>query len=126
MKRILSAIIVILITATITTIPAKASDESATELYKKDRDAFYAKYMCLDDEAEEEGLYSDANNGAYSKTKSKKSGKSTTTSSTSQSSYSGEARGWVYSTDELHIVGLPEDPETGYTRAGDYGTIYNR
>lgn len=31
-------------------------------------------------------------------------------------------KGYVYSTDELHVVGLPED-ERGYTKAGDYGKI---
>lgn len=40
----------------------------------------------------------------------------------SNSTYSNQNRGWVYSTDELHLVGLPED-ERGYTRAGDYGAI---
>lgn len=31
-------------------------------------------------------------------------------------------KGYVYTTDELHVVGLPED-ERGYTKAGDYGKI---
>ena len=34
-----------------------------------------------------------------------------------------ENHGYVYSTDELHVVGLPTDPNTGYTQAGFYGTI---
>ena len=33
------------------------------------------------------------------------------------------AKGWVYDTDELHVTGLPSDPETGYTKAGNYGII---
>ena len=43
-----------------------------------------------------------------------------TNSNTNSSSYTG--KGWVYSSDELHIIGLPED-EQGYTRSGDYGVI---
>lgn len=124
MKKILSVIIAVLILATITPTTAYAK-ESAMDLYKRDRDAFYKKYMCLDEEAEEQGLYSDANNGAFVKNKSnKKDSKTTNSSSYAGNGYTGEARGWVYSTDELHIIGLPENPETGYTQAGNYGTIY--
>ena len=36
--------------------------------------------------------------------------------------YTGEAKGYVYGVDELHVVGLPTD-ERGYTKAGDYGEI---
>lgn len=125
MKKLISVVMVIFIMAQITSITSFAK-ESATDLYKRDRDAFYKKYMCLDEEAEKEGLYSDANNGAF--TKRNKSNKSDSKTSNSSSyaggGYTGEARGWVYSTDELHIIGLPENPETGYTQAGDYGTIY--
>lgn len=34
-----------------------------------------------------------------------------------------ENRGYVYGVDELHIVGLPTNPNTGYTLQGDYGKI---
>lgn len=51
--------------------------------------------------------------------KSKVKEKSTTTSSTRGDELN---KGYVYSTDELHVVGLPED-ERGYTKAGDYGKI---
>lgn len=34
-----------------------------------------------------------------------------------------ENRGYVYGVDELHIVGLPTNPTTGYTLQGDYGKI---
>ena len=119
MKRILSVIIAVLILATITPTTAYAK-ESAMDLYKRDRDAFYKKYMCLDEEAEEQGLYSDANNGAFTKRNKNKTNKSN--SKTTTSSTSSTAKGWVFSTDELHIIGLPEN-EQGYTAAGDYGVI---
>ena len=38
------------------------------------------------------------------------------------SSYSGSGKGWVYSCDELHVIGLPEG-ENGYTKPGWYGDI---
>ena len=34
-----------------------------------------------------------------------------------------QGKGWVYSTDELHVINLPEDKETGYTKSGWYGNI---
>ena len=37
-------------------------------------------------------------------------------------SYSGPGKGWVYSCDELHVIGLPEG-ENGYTLPGWYGDI---
>ena len=40
----------------------------------------------------------------------------------SGSSYSGSGKGWVYSADELHVIGLPEG-ENGYTKPGWYGDI---
>ena len=36
--------------------------------------------------------------------------------------YSGSGKGWVYSVDELHVIGLPEG-ENGYTKPGWYGDI---
>lgn len=107
-------IIAIILTMALPIIKVEAKEKTATELYKEDKDAFYKKYMCLDEEAKEKGLYSDANKGEYTKTKKKENKENKTTY---------EAKGWVYSTDELHIVGLPEDSETGYTKAGNYGQI---
>ena len=51
---------------------------------------------------------------------SKSSGSSGTTYS--GSSYSGAGKGWVYSCDELHVIGLPEGAN-GYTLPGWYGDI---
>lgn len=124
MKKLISVVMVVLIMAQITSITSYAKEESATELYKRDPDAFYRKYMCLDEEAQEQGLYSDANNGAFVKrnkdnNKSKKS--QSTTSSYSYYSYD-DPKGLVYGVDELHVAGLPTD-ERGYTKAGNYGEI---
>jgi len=48
------------------------------------------------------------------------------TSGSSSGSYaggsSGPGKGWVYSCDELHVIGLPEG-ENGYTLPGWYGDI---
>lgn len=92
-----------------------AKEKSAVELYKENPNAFYEKYMCLDEEAEQKGYYSDA--------KKNKTTKKTISGNSSLSSYyTGEAKGYVYGVDELHVVGLPTD-ERGYTKAGDYGEI---
>ncbi len=56
-----------------------------------------------------------------SSNKSKSSG-STFGSSSSTYNYSGSGKGWVYSVDELHVIGLPEG-ENGYTKPGWYGDI---
>lgn len=122
MKNTLFAIIAILISVTITPITAHASSYADEWLAKQK--AQDEKWM---DELEADGnLTQEAIDSTKSKT-TRKPNKKTTNSSTSSSnsttnSYSGEAHGWVYSTDELHIVGLPED-ERGYTKAGNYGTI---
>ncbi len=55
------------------------------------------------------------------------SGKSAKSSGGSQdcssgSAYTGPGKGWVYSCDELHVIGLPEG-ENGYTKPGWYGDI---
>ncbi len=42
--------------------------------------------------------------------------------SNSGNGYSGGGKGWVYSVDELHVVGLPAG-ENGYTQPGYYGDI---
>lgn len=122
MRKILLVIAVLML---FTPMTAYAKEESAMDLYNRDRDAFYKKYMCLDKEAEEQGLYSDANNGEFTKKKNKsnKSDSKTSYSYSGYSGYVGEAKGWVYGVDELHVVGLPVG-EDGYTLQGDYGIIH--
>ena len=50
--------------------------------------------------------------------------KSSTSNNESQSSESGmvQGKGWVYSSDELHVIGLPEG-SNGYTKPGYYGDV---
>ena len=129
MKNTLFAIIAILISVTITTIPAKAETyEEYCARWLAEQNAKDEKLM---DELEAEGTLTQENIDSISKGKSKrkpnaKSPKKTTDNSNTKSNYnstdySGYGKGWVYSTDELHIVGLPEDSETGYTKSGWYG-----
>ncbi len=54
--------------------------------------------------------------------KSTQGGGSGNSSGESGSSYSGSGKGWVYSVDELHVIGLPEG-KNGYTKPGWYGDI---
>lgn len=54
--------------------------------------------------------------------KSTQSSGSTSTGGNSGATYSGPGKGWVYSVDELHVIGLPEG-ENGYTQPGWYGNI---
>ena len=125
MKKILS-LIAILISVTITTIPVHA--ETYAEAWLRKQQEADEKYM---DELEADGNLTQEAIDSISKGKSKrkpnkKSNTTTTTqnnSSTTQSN-SSVSRGWIFSSDELHVIGLPEDSETGYTKAGDYGVIY--
>ena len=52
----------------------------------------------------------------------KSSGSNYSGGSSGSYSYSGAGKGWVYSCDELHVIGLPEG-ENGYTKPGWYGDI---
>ena len=123
MKKILS-LIAILISVTITTIPVHA-ETYAEAWVRKQREA-NEKYM---DELEADGNLTqeaiDSLGCGKSNRKPNHKTKETTqtTPSTTTSTYNGEAKGWIYSTDELHVVGLPEDPTTGYTQSGIYGII---
>ncbi len=54
--------------------------------------------------------------------KSKSESRNGKTSEGTGSSYTGTGKGWVYSADELHVIGLPEG-ENGYTKPGWYGDI---
>ena len=52
----------------------------------------------------------------------KSSGNSYSGGNSGSYTYSGSGKGWVYSCDELHVIGLPEG-ENGYTLPGWYGDI---
>ncbi len=54
--------------------------------------------------------------------KSSSSGTGSYAGEVTSGDYSGAGKGWVYSTDELHVIGLPEG-ENGYTVPGWYGDI---
>ena len=123
MKKILS-LIIILITVSITTVPVHAETfAEKCQRMQAENDRQFLEGLAKDGNLTEEALTASktkTNLKPNKKTDKKNKNNSTSTTST----YSGESRGWVYSTDELHITGLPEDAETGYTKAGDYGIIY--
>ncbi len=85
----------------------------------------------LMDELEAEGTLTQEAIDSISKGTSKrkpncKSNKSSNKNSGSGSALTNEGttsgKGWVYSTDELHVIGLPEG-ENGYTLPGWYGDV---
>lgn len=126
MKKILSLIIV-LISFTITAIPASAeSYEEYCQKWLANQKAMDEKYM---DELEADGNLTQEAINSITKGKSnrKPNKKSKTTSNATGSSTGNQTsntdlgKGWVFSTDELHVTGLPVDPETGYTKSGWYG-----
>ena len=130
MKKILS-LIIILISVSITPITAKAeSYEEYCARWLAKQQADDDKFM---DELEAEGTLTQEAIDSISKGTSKrkpstKNGSTTTKKSESNTksnynsnSYSNYNKGWIYSTDELHVIGLPEDSETGYTKSGWYG-----
>lgn len=123
MRKILT-LIAILISVTITTIPVHA--ETYAEAWLRKQQEADEKYM---DELEADGNLTQEAIDSLGKGKSKrkpnkKSNTTTQNNSPTTQSNSSINRGWIYSTDELHVIGLPEDSETGYTKAGDYGVIY--
>ncbi len=125
MRKILT-LIAILISVTITTISVHA--ETYAEAWLRKQQEADEKYM---DELEADGNLTqeaiDSLGKGKSKRKPNKKSNTTTTTQTTPSTNTStydNPRGWVYSVDELHIIGLPEDSETGYTKAGDYGVIY--
>lgn len=122
MKRIVLSIIALIIVATITPITSYAETYEEAWLRKKQEE--YNRTM---EKLEEDGNLTDSAREALTigspKGSSKNKNKNKNSSSSSSTSqYGYEPKGWVYSSDELHVVGLPED-ESGYTKAGDYGAI---
>ena len=111
------------------TVNAEEYSEYARKWLEKQREQ-QEKYM---DELEADGNLTQEAIDSISKGTSKrkpnhKSGSrsdesnSSTGESSTSSGYSGPGRGWVYSVDELHVVGLPTG-ENGYTKPGWYGDI---
>lgn len=118
--------VVLLVCLSSITVNAENYDDYAEKWLQKQRKQ-QEKYM---DELEADGNLTqeaiDSISKGTSKRKPNKSSQSSenssknTTSTTDGTTSSG--KGWVYSTDELHVVGLPEG-ENGYTKAGWYGDV---
>lgn len=69
-------------------------------------------------------LQKDGNLTDEAKASITKSNTSTKTKKETNKNYTNkESHGYVYSCDELHIIGLHTD-EKGYTKSGSYGIIY--
>ena len=103
-------------------INAKA--ETRQERYKRLQYESDQKFL---DELEEAGMLTqeaiDAVEGPNSTRKPNyKPSNGSSSGSTGNSSGTTQGKGWVYSSDELHVIGLPEG-EDGYTMPGYYGDI---
>ncbi len=134
MKRVVTLTVSILLVAMTfatavmpITSHAESYEEYAAEWLRKQQE----KDEKLMDELEAEGTLTQEAIDSISKGTSKRkpncksktqSNDSYSTGSSGANSYSGAGKGWVYSTDELHVVGLPEG-ENGYTKPGWYGDI---
>lgn len=119
MKRIVLSIIALIIVATITPITSYA--ETYEEAWLRKQQERYNNTM---KELEKDGNLTESAKDALTidgKKKTSEKAKNKEKSNNNNSSQY-EPKGWVYSSDELHVVGLPED-ESGYTKAGDYGAI---
>ena len=111
------------------TVHAGDSEDYATKWLQKKREQ-QEKYMDeleADGNLTQEAIDSISKGASKRKPNHKSAGKTetsgtTSSSSSTSSSYSGPGRGWVYSVDELHVIGLPEG-ENGYTKPGWYGDI---
>ena len=123
MKKILSALMLIVIVGQLTSITAHATTEE--EWLANIQAEQEARMNRLEKEGNlsQDTINSITKGNSTRKSTKKSSKNSTSSNNSSTSSSNGTNKGWVYSTDELHIIGLPEDSETGYTKAGDYGVI---
>ncbi|SEM18919.1 hypothetical protein SAMN04487770_12820 [Butyrivibrio sp. ob235] len=141
-KRTLA--LMLALSSVLTIAPIKVKAESLWELYKRDPKAYYEKIFCIDEESKANGCYTDfkgrieyAKNGdvlfimdngeiinrttnevireADKNVIASEGGNNTAGSQTN-------GKGWVYSSDELHVIGLPEG-SNGYTKPGYYGDV---
>ena len=131
MKKIMMRSAVVLIVSlalSIMLMPITSHASSYAEEWLKKKQQQQEKYM---DELEKDGNLTQEAIDSISKGTSQrkpnhkstsKSSKGSSSSGSSSESYSGAGKGWVYSTDELHVIGLPEG-ENGYTKPGWYGDI---
>lgn len=123
MKKFLS-LIVILMTVSITTIPVHAeSFAEKCQRMQREADEQFLKELEAEGNLTQEALdsYKEKTNLKPNKKAKKEKNKANTTTKNSDSAI---GKGWVYSSDELHVINLPEG-EDGYTVAGWYGDIDN-
>ena len=132
MKKIiiLSTALIVSLALSIVLVPITSHASSYAEEWLKKKQQQQEKYM---DELEKDGNLTQEAIDSISKgtsnrkpnhksTRSSINSNNSSGSSSGSSSYSGAGKGWVYSTDELHVIGLPEG-ENGYTKPGWYGDI---
>lgn len=116
--RYLLTVLVILITATIS-IPVQAKETFAERCQRRQREnnAKWLAELEADGNLTQEAIDALGGKGMTPNKVNKKSDQKTT-GSTSSSTDVG--KGWVFTSDELHVINLPED-ERGYTKSGWYG-----
>ena len=116
---ILCAAITVIAILSLTTITVHA--ETKEEAWLRKQREYQEKYM---DDLEADGNLTQEAIDSISKGTSdrKPNHKPTNSDTTSGTSSDGSGKGWVYSTDELHVVGLPEG-DNGYTKPGYYGDV---
>ena len=111
----------ILVTAAGITVQA----ETKQERYQRRQYETWQKYL---DELEADGNLTqeaiDALDGPNSTRKPNHKSSSSSSNNTGRGSSSAttQGKGWVYSSDELHVIGLPEG-SNGYTKPGYYGDV---
>ncbi|SDB54055.1 hypothetical protein [Butyrivibrio sp. INlla16] len=108
----------------VTMVGITAHAETRQERYQRRQYEMCQKYL---DELEEAGNLTqeaiDALDGPNSTRKpNHKSSSSSNNTESGSSSATTQGKGWVYSSDELHVIGLPEG-SNGYTKPGYYGDV---
>lgn len=106
------------------TVGISAQAETRQERYKRLQQESDQKFL---DELEAAGMLTqeaiDAVEGPNSTRKPNyKPSSGSSSCSTGNSSGTTQGKGWVYSSDELHVIGLPEG-SNGYTKPGYYGDV---
>lgn len=92
---------------------------------QRERDEKYMDELEADGNLTQEAIDSISKGTSKRKPNCKSNSSSNKNSDSGRSSSSGNTtsgKGWVYSADELHVIGLPEG-EDGYTLPGWYGDI---
>ena len=120
MKRILALIAIFTIASQSVTVYAETPQERWIRIQKESNEEFMKGVEAdgnLTEEAYEQLSWGGTIKGKVNKKKDKKTSDKTYTVKGDEVN-----KGWVYSVDEMHIVGLPQG-QNGYTLPGDYGKI---